>query len=296
MGKSYRELKKKIAEQNDLLNVRDNRIAALLVANAALKAKAEKLDKRVLKLPFMQEANHALFCAEHKEVAKESNTKFPNSVKMTAEEWMEKNVCSTFDYLFPFQKAILKSLDDAQAEVDEKSIEKKSDGFSSRFMSNVKFKAPSEFISFSNILDINEAWSYYKTSADGESLIGSNLDIHKAINLREVNYTEAIPELVPEGMVYNKESDSLVQLSDNEFPSCMTLEDIASLMYWANETVHKKSDHHSLVVAGELSRATTFSISTCLSVIQDYGEVNARAVLDLIAIDVDPSGFKLKKS
>jgi len=98
------------------------------------------------------------------------------------------------------------------AEVGKKAIEEASTNFSSRFMPNVKFRAPVEFSLFSDVLDLNEAYHYYKTNDEGDFFVAcENLEIYSACENQEVHYLEAVPELVPEGMVYDKESDSLIE-------------------------------------------------------------------------------------
>jgi len=145
--------------------------------------------------------------------------------------------------------------------------------FPSRFMPNVKFIYPDEIQSHMlHSFFHKEAYdyalhTYFITGIEGETLYAKTCDIWDEFPKKEVSIYWAIPELVPKGMYYDKDLDKLIVVPP--------LKNISAAI---------KS------FAGELSRATPYSITTCLSVIEDYGEQNARAVLDLMA-----SGFKLKK-
>ena len=98
---------------------------------------------------------------------------------------------------------------------EKKEVVKVAASFSSRFMPNVKF-------SYSGVLDYSKKpytfdrklikTTYMMTSPSGELLLRFSNKPHylDSIDLREVSIYEAIPEIVPEGMRYDKESDSLV--------------------------------------------------------------------------------------
>ena len=253
----------------------------------------------------------------------------------------------------------------------EEAVEKESDGFSSRFMPDVKFKVPLDLIEKLNSIGASHWWAYATTVHNGSALMGSDRQVSfEKWACEEVSIYEAIPEWVPKGMVYDKSSDLLVKkvcvnpMCQGEFCDCddshsftsdsgsssiglgftriVTCVDsvYAKALSEANPDVvveclcddntfekfiggkkvtkvedivrkeiktlivepliakFKNEDLEKATIksfAGELSRATPFSIDTCLSVIEDYGEVNARTVLDMMANDIDPSGFRLSE-
>jgi len=108
--------------------------------------------------------------------------------------------------------------------------------FSSRFMPNVKFKtngfeeeiseALFPKIEYPNL--IFEIPSYFYTLGCGEKIVvGEFVYSFEDIPFAEVSPFEAIPELVPEGMVYDKESDSLVEEVKESFEegkNCITID------------------------------------------------------------------------
>jgi len=100
--------------------------------------------------------------------------------------------------------------------------------FSSRFMPNVKFKIIGNTVAFSS-LGIPMTCNYIRTSFNGSIVDMCNYqgrfdDEWK--DIKEVSIYEAIPELVPKGMIYNKKNDSLIKkvcvnpLCQGEFCDC----------------------------------------------------------------------------
>lgn len=101
---------------------------------------------------------------------------------------------------------------------------KRLNGFSSRFMPNVKFRVPvalkDAFLEIHPIGDYafnNKVFGYY-TDCSGISFLDIKATIdpfasdydYNHLPIIEVSIYEAIPELVPDGMIYDKESDSLI--------------------------------------------------------------------------------------
>jgi len=202
------------------------------------------------------------------------------------------------------KEELLKIVDTFRPLSGEEEVVDSATSFSSRFMPNVKFDAVKFKTNFADILIEKEqapmlGCAFFKTDSNGKLTACPNLVTYCYWEEKEVSIYEAIPELVPKGMVYDKESDSLVkkvcanQMCAGEFCDC---DDSHSFAEDATEDKELTKAVTTKTFAGELSRATPFSIGTCLSVIEDYGKRNARAALDLIAIGADPSGFKLKKS
>lgn len=89
--------------------------------------------------------------------------------------------------------------------------------FESRFIANVKFViTPENSAELIEIVGYDKLYSYYGgcTNSDGSliSLLCTNKEIqlYELQTLKEVSIYEAIPELIPDGMRYNKELDKLV--------------------------------------------------------------------------------------
>lgn len=96
--------------------------------------------------------------------------------------------------------------------------------FQSRFMPNVKFFMPNHLQDKWCSIFYNKNESKYKlpfwaTSKDGDSIYhnGNYYGDYLALKMKEVSVYEAIPELIPDGMRYNKELDKLVpNIIENE--------------------------------------------------------------------------------
>lgn len=121
----------------------------------------------------------------------------------------------------PFADEAKEALNDADfftEKVGKPILEKMVEGdvaFSSRFMPNVKFKISGHRQELEDaLLPMMMFADFGKTNSDG-SFTGSTSapELFKLWGQKEVSIYEAIPELVPEGMVYDKESDSLVKKS-----------------------------------------------------------------------------------
>jgi len=135
------------------------------------------------------------------------------AVLMIANEKLEANI----DYL---EKEIVDS-----ATTSEKEVVEPSTTFSSRFMPNVKFKFISHFKEVRKILievfppdchhmipSIERDCFFLCTNSAGKIVEPYSDIMDTKFNLKEVSIYEAIPELVPDGMVYDKESDSIVRV------------------------------------------------------------------------------------
>lgn len=108
--------------------------------------------------------------------------------------------------------------------------------FESRFMPDVKFKIPFECINQFNFGLINPCYAVIST--DGSSLSHVFTDNEKylfdnRIDTCLVSIYEAMPELIPEGMRYNKELDKLVPDVITDFKSKEY-----SMTDWANENLN----------------------------------------------------------
>ena len=91
-----------------------------------------------------------------------------------------------------------------------KSVEESATNFSSNFMPNVKFKVRPDLID----TRVNEIGGRIITLSgfmftDEKGIAWNTFDF-KNLDMKQVSEYEAIPELVPEGMTYDKESDSLI--------------------------------------------------------------------------------------
>lgn len=83
--------------------------------------------------------------------------------------------------------------------------------FESRFMPDVYFKLSGDVSKIHDIVDIDYlkmGFSYFYVSYCGTKLFP--VKEYQKQGLKEVSIYEAIPELIPEGMRYNKELDKLV--------------------------------------------------------------------------------------
>lgn len=85
----------------------------------------------------------------------------------------------------------------------------------SRFMPNVKFRITDNVdMQALHLPYISEKDCCFYTDENGDYLYKSSKGAFSHFSLHEVSYLEAIPELVPDGMVYDKESDSLIPLTE----------------------------------------------------------------------------------
>jgi len=104
--------------------------------------------------------------------------------------------------------------------VKEKGVVEAPTNFSSRFMPSVKFCVMGEKRKLmENALIGTFNFNYLRTNSEGVLWDGCDYqgNFDEWINQKEVSLYEAIPELVPKGMVYDKESDSLIQKTcDNQ--------------------------------------------------------------------------------
>jgi hypothetical protein len=132
--------------------------------------------------------------------------------------------------LFELNKQILENLDVEKTFayggfVDDdfthdtlRAVKKQEDekGFSSRFMPNVKFKIKGDITKRADVFDISmlsDGLFWALTDTKGSKIFHIPRLIFDYCTYREVSIYEAIPELVPDGMVYDRESDSLVRKS-----------------------------------------------------------------------------------
>jgi deoxyribonuclease (pyrimidine dimer) len=102
----------------------------------------------------------------------------------------------------------------------KKVIGDPSTNFSSRFMPNVKFQAPvNGYPSIDYLEFLTPYYGCYYTSKTGDSIIcvdgGRHFDfeVFEKLDKKQVSIYEAIPELIPEGMRYDKELDKLVPIA-----------------------------------------------------------------------------------
>lgn len=204
----------------------------------------------------------------------------------------------------------------------KKGVVEPSTNFSSRFMPNVKFHIMGKFSSLVKDIVPENHWNYLATDGYGDIVFRCDYQHtydHKW-KQKEVSAYEAIPELVPKGMYYDKKSDSLIkktcsnQMCQGEFCGCD--EESGSLKHHIDPEKEKLAremceedclcrhprtkfmEERRKVLfkfAESLNHATGFTFEECLDVIKDYGGQNARAVLDLMASGIDPSAFKLEK-
>lgn len=187
MGKSFKKLKDEIHELKNQLDVKNNRIAVLLLAMSALEDKVAKLSKkRVFKVKFRTTDKEKV---THRAI---DGTEFD-----TLSEAVEHN-------------EDLPNIE-CSGSIKEKMVESDT-AFSSRFMPNVKFVLDPSIEEQSNIIGKGKGLVYVNTTEDG-SLEIMSYDSEWFYNLAvpHVSRFVAAPELVPEGMVYDKKSDSLIE-------------------------------------------------------------------------------------
>ncbi len=125
----------------------------------------------------------------------------------------------------PYIKNTLNALDEVVVDATTTSkdeIVEPLTTFSSRFMPNAVFEAKDDMSSISDVLDTSvfrNGYTHFKVNNTGDNFSVLTPIEFKYIRIKKVSIYEAIPELVPDGMVYYKESDSLVQKTcDN--PMC----------------------------------------------------------------------------
>jgi len=196
------------------------------------------------KMPLTRETEHALFCDEHKKVVEPQTSyeKFLHVKKLVEETKDELTKISkrvsvktllTFPEVFKranylmsttpisqIEEALMKRYTEEEKEVvepsttSEKPIVDAPTNFSSRFMPNVKFSILSTknrnlFLSLGFPMMCN----YIRTAFNGDIVDMCDYEgtFDKWADSTEVSIYEAIPELVPDGMVYDKEKGELVQ-------------------------------------------------------------------------------------
>lgn len=98
----------------------------------------------------------------------------------------------------------------------KKDVVEPSTTFSSRFMPNVKFIDVSGLGYINSfcgeILNIKPGGvKAFATGSQGDIHHINSIKIFESLKMEEVDFHEAMPELVPDGMVYDKDSDSLVE-------------------------------------------------------------------------------------
>ena len=121
--------------------------------------------------------------------------------------------------------------------------------FSSRFMPNVKFRydvvADKLFSELPNVFMFGgEAYYGYSTDSNGKLFDGYEDEVlYNNALFKEVSIFEAIPELVPGGMIYDPVTDKLVkkvcvnQMHQGEFCDCDD-----SHSFTEHKSVEKQSD------------------------------------------------------
>ena len=195
-----KELTSDVARLKDLLRTRDAKITTLENEVALLKVRVDLLKGEVLttiasksfKIPFIKETAHALFCAEHAVV--DASTNFLDC--KLGEAWTEK----LFNVSHPF---------------------------ASRFMPNVKFKTRYEdtmlgspFLNLLTELKDGKVQGnkllYFAVNSSGTDLVPAVESNYNRFGGKEISIYEAIPELVPDGMVYDEDSDSLMPSKTKE--------------------------------------------------------------------------------
>ena len=85
--------------------------------------------------------------------------------------------------------------------------------FKSRFMPNIKFKFKGDITKISDIIDakmLSNGLLYAITNSKGNAIFHIPDICFDFCILKEVSIYEAIPELIPDGIRYNKELDKLV--------------------------------------------------------------------------------------
>ena len=193
-------LQKKIKVLEALLDSSDKRCLMFSYAvdiyrdeNDKLKEELEKLYvEKSVTIPFIAETKVSLNGAE-KEI-------------VDAPMEQDENGCFFCDETVEFREIEIKA---AIKRMNEKEAVDAPISFSSRFMANVKFKIPVG-------IDLGRMYglegSFGAWSKDG-LICSPILDIqeYNLTDFKEVNYLESMPELVPDGMVYDKDSDSLVE-------------------------------------------------------------------------------------
>ena len=184
MRKNIEELKKKLSEKSKECVLYRNKYVRVLEENDELKEEIIKLsDSKPFKLPFLDATKDALFCVEHSKVSRQKSVESPSKEDL--------------------QKCMTPS---------EESVVEDSTNFSSRFMPNVVFEAKGDLSSISDVLDTSVfryGYAHFKVNSSGDNFSVLTPFEFECIRIKKVSIYEAIPELVPKGMVYDKEIDSI---------------------------------------------------------------------------------------
>ncbi len=210
MGKTYKELKKKIGQlrfENSFLTFK---VEKVLLENGRVKRELQVSNARIVELAQEIELlrNGLPFADEAKEALKDADFFTEKVGKPILEKMVEGDVA-----------------------------------FSSRFMPNVKFKISGHRQELHDAkLPMMMFADFGKVENDG-SFTGSASapELFESWREKEVSIYEAIPELVPDGMVYDKESDSLCYISKKYIRNAMVFEDEEFVNELYKE-IHKQSE------------------------------------------------------
>lgn len=219
MGKTYRELKKKIGQlrfENSFLTFKVEKVLLengrvkreLQVSNARIVELAQDIELLKNGLPFADEVKEAL------EGFSVGITCLPTEFEgLVSLGYIEEFAVAQKNKISP-----LFSSSDIDRELElftrANPTKKEEKAFSSRFMPDVKFTMRGDITKISDVISIfvlQQGYLHFVTTACGEDLLALTPSAFLNLQAKEVSIYEAIPGLVPKGMFYDKESDSLIK-------------------------------------------------------------------------------------
>jgi len=194
--------------------------------------------------------------------------------------------------------------------------------FSSRFMPNVKFRVPVDKFIYNQLHAISPTLTEYNefgTDKFGHIVLGgSSTEYYKTYNIHgidlpEVSIYEAIPELVPDGMFYDKKSDSLIEKEIVDTSTNFSTDELIklaidglekgkkqceeSLEVFLSKLSHRAEKDPISDLAKEISKTRPYNCSQIQWALDTFEEKNVLKILDMCTtFSFDVMDLKPKKS
>lgn len=147
---------------------------------------------------------------------------------------------------------------------NEKSDSKSSTNFSSRFMPNVKFSIMGNKRNMLKDIGIPLLSNYVRTAFDGSiaDICDYKTTFENWVGFEEVSIYEAMPELVPVGMFYDKKCDSLVKKDKSTLANVLAelQEAFKDFTVWDTLELGKKMDAEDASFACPFPKSVRFEI------------------------------------
>jgi hypothetical protein len=169
------------------------------------------------------------------------------------------------------------------SDIPKVKSEKKEKAFSSRFMPNVKFVLDTKNELESELVGIKGRIVYVTTDADGNLSKASDSELwFYGIDLKHVNKYEVAPELVPEGMVYDKEVDRLVLKIFTEMADYIPLKENGAVDIFSKKVYADKEEKaKKMTFIHELHEKFNFTIPQCEYVYKTFGWEKCEDILSM---------------